>query len=139
MDFTRLIRIDMEDLIPGNKYYIQKIQNREEDTCTAQKYGIFSGFELYENKKTYALFRSSYNFKNPVTNEYLVSGMGINCELYFHRNHFVFYEPKMVTYNKKENELLGKVIEYITHDTYLAGWVVDQGWMGLELEKRLDV
>ena len=24
MDFTRLIRIDMEDLIPGKKYYIQR-------------------------------------------------------------------------------------------------------------------
>lgn len=139
MDFTRLVRIDMEDLIPGNKYYIQKIQNREEDTCTAQKYGIFSGFELYENKKTYALFRSSYNFKNPVTNEYLVSGMGINCELYCHRNYFVFYEPKMATYHRKQNELLGKVMETITHDTYLAEWVVDQGFMGLDLEKRIDV
>ena len=131
LDFTKHIRINMEDLIPGKKYYIQKIQNYQEHTCTAQKYGIFSGFELYENKKTYALFRSTYNFKNPVTNEYLVSGMGINCELYCHRHHFVFYEPKMVTYYRKQNELLGKVIENITHDTYLARHVVDQGFMGL--------
>ena len=139
MDFTRLIRIDMEDLIPGNKYYIQKIKYNEDDSGTGQQYGIFSGFELYENKKTYALFQSSYKFKNPLTNEYLVSSMGINCELYCHRNHFVFYEPKMATFNRKQNELLGKVIENITHDSYLAGWVVDQGWMGLGSEKRLDV
>ena len=139
MDFTRLIRIDMEDLIPGNKYYIQKIKYSENHPGTGQRYGIFSGFELYENKKTYALFRSTYNFKNPLTNEYLGSRMGNNCESYYHRNHFVFYEPKMATFNRKQNELLGKVIENITHDSYLAAWVVDQGWMGLELEKRLDV
>jgi hypothetical protein len=45
----------------------------------------------------------------------------------------------MATYDRKQNELLGKVIENITHDSYLAGWVVDQGFMGLGLKKRVDV
>ena len=139
MDFTKLRMIDMEYLIPGKKYYFQKIKYSEDDPGTGQQYGIFDRFELYENKKTYALFRSSYNFKNPLTNEYLVSCMRTNCKSICNRNHFVFYEPKMATFNRKQNELLGKVIENITHDSYLAGWVVDQGWMGLGSEKRLDV
>ena len=75
MDFTKLRMIDMEDLIPGNKYYIQKIKYSEDDDGTAQQYGIFDRFELYENKITYAIFSQTYNFKNPTTNEVLNSGM----------------------------------------------------------------
>jgi hypothetical protein len=56
-------------------------------------------------------------------------GVGI-FDAYCHRSHFIFYEPKMATYNRKQNELLGKVMGKITGDTYMADSIVQEGWMG---------
>jgi len=132
MDFTKLLMIDMEDLIPGNKYYIQKIKYSEDDDGTAQQYGIFDRFEIYDNEKMYAVFRETYNFKSPTTNEVLNSGMGTGkYEMYCHKKYFIFYEPGIVTYNKKQNELLGQVMEQITKDTYMAQYVRKQAWMDI--------
>ena len=134
MDFSNLVIIDFDDLIPGNKYYIQKMEYRGgvgDPSRTSQKYGIFA--RLHEN--IYAVFSESYNFKNPYTNEYLVSGMAVGIfDAYCHRSHFIFYEPKLVTYNKKENELLGKVMGGIIGDTYMARHVGSQGWLGWGFE-----
>ena len=124
--------IDMEDLIPGNKYYIQKINYEDDIPGTAQQYGIFDRFELYENKITYAVFRESYNFKNPITNEVLNSGMGTGkYEMYCHIKHFIFYEPGIVTYNRKQNELLGTVMEKITNDKHMSKYISKQAWMDI--------
>ena len=132
MDFTKLRMIDMEDLIPGNKYYIQKIKYSEDDDGTAQQYGIFDRFELYENKITYAIFSQTYNFKNPTTNEVLNSGMGTGkYEMYCHIKYFIFYEPGIVTYNRKQNELLGNVMEKITDDKYMGQYIRKQAWMDI--------
>ena len=133
MDFTKLLMIDMKDLIPGNKYYIQKINYSEDETGTSQIYGIFDRFDIiYDNEKIYAVFREIYNFKNPETNEELVSGMGTGkFEMYCHRYHFIFYEPGIVTYNKKQNELLGQVMEQITNDIYMAEHIRKQSWMDI--------
>ena len=128
MDFSKLVIIDFDDLIPGNKYYIQKMEYRGvHPSGTSQKYGIFS--RIHEN--IFAVFSETYNFKNPYTNEYLRSGMGVGIfDAYCHRSHFIFYEPKMATYNRKQNELLGKVMGKITGDTYMADSIVQEGWMG---------
>ena len=132
MDFTKLLMIDMKDLKPGTKYYIQKINYEDGMSITSQQYGIFDRFELYENKITYAVFHQTYNFKNPTTNEVLNSGMGTGkYEMYFHIKWFLFYEPGIVTYNRKQNELLGKVIEQITNDRFMAQCISDQGWLGI--------
>ena len=132
MDFIKLTRIDLVDLEPGNKYYIQKINCSKEEPGTSQIYGIFDRFDIYDNEKIYAVFRETYNFKNPETNEELVSGMGTGkYEMYCHRCHFIFYEPGIVTYNKKQNELLGQVMEQITKDTYMAQHVRKQAWMDI--------
>lgn len=132
MDFTKLLMIDMKDLKPGTKYYIQKINYEDGMSITSQQYGIFDRFELYENKITYAVFHQTYNFKNPTTNEVLNSGMGTGkYEMYFHIKWFLFYEPGIVTYNRKQNELLRKVIEQITNDRFMAQCISDQGWLGI--------
>ena len=132
MDFTKLLMIDMKDLKPGTKYYIQKIKYREDDPGTGQQYGMFDRFELYENKITYAVFRQTFDFKTPTTNEVLNSGMGTGkYESHCHIKWFLFYEPGIVTYNRKQNELLGKVIEQITNDRFMAQCISDQGWLGI--------
>lgn len=132
MDFIKLTTIDMKDLISGTKYYIQKIKYSEDDPGTGQQYGIFDRFDIYDNEKIYAVFRETYNFKNPETNEELVSGMGTGkFEMYCHKNYFIFYEPGIVTYNKKQNELLGQVMEQITKDTYMAQHIRKQAWMDI--------
>jgi hypothetical protein len=65
MDFSNLVIIDFDNLIPGNKYYIQKMEDWGVDRSgTSQKYGIFS--RIHEN--IFAVFRETYNFKNPYTN-----------------------------------------------------------------------
>jgi hypothetical protein len=130
MDFSNLVIIDFHDLIPGNKYYIQKMEDwgLHHPSGTSQKYGIFS--RIHEN--IFAVFSETYNFKNPYTNEYLRSGMGVGIfDSYCHRSHFIFYEPKMATYNRKQNELLGKVMGNITGDTYMDFCVGSQGWLGI--------
>ena len=132
MDFSKLNIIGFDDLIPGNKYYIEKIKYNTDHSGTAQQYGIFNRFDGSYNNTVYAVFNKPYNFKNSVTNEELKSGMGIGMPVsYCHRYHFIFYEPQMVTYNRKQNELLGKVIENITNDTYMAEYITKQGWLGI--------
>jgi hypothetical protein len=132
MDFTKLYRIEMEDLIPGNKYYIQKIKYKEEHPGTGQQYGIFDRFDVYENEIIYAVFRETYNFKNPTTNEILYSCMGTGTnEMYFHKKWFIFYEPRIVTFNRKQNELLAQVIEQITNDIHMAKYIRKQSWMDI--------
>jgi len=128
MDFSNLVIIDFHDLITGNKYYMQKIKYNIDHPGTLQKYGIFSRFD----KNGFAVFSETYNFKNPVTNEYLRSCMAVGIfDAYCHRSHFIFYEPKMATYNRKQNELLGKVMGNITGDTYMDFCVGSQGWLGI--------
>ena len=132
MDFTKLLMIDMKDLIPGTKYYIQKIKYEDDMSGTSQQYGIFDRFEIYENEITYAIFRETYNFKNPTTNEVLNSGMGTGkYEMYCHIKYFIFYEPGIVTYNRKQNELLGQVMEQITKDKYMGQHIRKQAWMDI--------
>jgi hypothetical protein len=132
MDFTKLHETKLDNLILGNKYYIQKINQNEKHPGNGQQYGIFDGFEVYENEITYALFRKTYDFKNPITNEVLKSGMGTgDGEKSLHKKWFLFYEPRIVTYNRKQNELLGKAIEQITNDEYMGKYISNQGWLGI--------
>jgi hypothetical protein len=132
MDFTKLLMIDMKDLISGTKYYIQKIKCSEDDPGTGQQYGIFDRFELYENKITYAVFRETHNFKNPTTKKVLNSGMATGkYEMYCHKKHFIFYEPGIVTYNRKQNELLGNIMQKITNDIHMAKYISKQAWMDI--------
>jgi hypothetical protein len=132
MDFTKLLMIDMKDLISGTKYYIQKIKCSEDDPGTGQQYGIFDRFELYENKITYAVFRKTYDFKNPITNEILGSLMATGKgEMFLHKKWFLFYEPGIVTYNRKQNELLGNIMQKITNDIHMAKYISKQAWMDI--------
>lgn len=38
----------------------------------------------------------------------------------------------MVTYNRKQNQYMGKVIENITNDKYMAEYITNQGWLDIE-------
>jgi hypothetical protein len=135
MDFTKAHRIEIENLIPGNKYYIQQINRNEKHPGTGQQYGIFDRFEVYGNEITYAIFRETYNFKNPHTNEILRSCMQTGkYKMYFHKLWFIFYEPRIVTFNRKQNELLAQVMEQITNDTYMAEHIRKQSWMDITIK-----
>ena len=136
MDFTNLRKIAFEDLIPGNKYYIQKIKFNEKDPVTDQQYGIMNGYEIINDEKIYAVFNNIYDFKNPYTNEYMNSGMGTGEHCAYRSKYwFIFYEPKQATYNTQQNELLYKVIEEITNDKYMGEYISKQGWLGIKNER----
>lgn len=134
MDFSKLNRIEFDDLIPGNKYYIEIMKTeKHKSPGTGQQYGIFDNFDIINDEKLYAVFTGIYDFKDPVTKEMLSSSIGRGrYNAYRHRNHFVFYEPRFVTYNRKQNECLGKVIEQITKDSYMAEYFTKKGWLDIE-------
>ena len=133
MDLSKLNRIEFDDLKPGNKYYIESINMNENHPGTGQQYGIFDTFGMYDDEKVYAIFHRTYNFKDPNTNEYLNSCIGIGpYEAYRNKKNFIFYEPRMVTYNRKQNQYMGKVIENITNDKYMAEYITNQGWLDIE-------
>ena len=133
MDFSNLNVVNFEDLKPGNKYYIQNVKKNYEHSGTGQQYGIFDRFDGSNNEKIYAVFSETFNFKNPTTNEYLKSSIGTGIgNAYRHKFHFIFYEPSETTYNRKQNELLGKVVEQITNDTYMGEYITKQGWLGIQ-------
>jgi hypothetical protein len=136
MDFTNLRKIAFEDLIPGNKYYIQKIKFNEKDPGTDQQYGIMNGYEIINDEKIYAVFNNIYDFKNPHTNEYMNSGMGTGEHCAYRSKYwFIFYEPKQATYNTQQNELLGKVVEQFTNDKYMGEYISKQCWLGIKNER----
>ena len=133
MDFTHQRRIAFEALIPGNKYYIQKIKCSEHDPGTGQQYGVMDRYEMVNDVKIYAVFNSTYDFKHPYTNEYMSSGMGVGQHFAYRSKYwFIFYEPKQATYNTQQNELLGKVVEQFTNDKYIGHYIFKQGWLGIK-------
>ena len=133
MDFTHLNEVKFVDLVPGNKYYIQGLKYNEDHPGTGQQYGIFDRYYLCENESVYAVFPKVYDFKNPYTNEYMTSCMAIgDYEAYRSKYHFLFYEPTRITYSRKQNEFLGKVMENIVIDAYMCEYITKQGWLGVK-------
>ena len=131
MNFSKLNVVNFEDLIPGNKYYIEK-SDHDGHPGTGQQYGIFDRFEGNEDEVIYAVFNQTYDFKNKITDEHLRSSIGTGPGYaYRSKFHFIFYEPHEITYNKKQNEFLGKVMEQITNDTYMGHYISKQCWLSL--------
>lgn len=126
MNFANLKEVNFDDLIPKTKYFIQDITNK-----SGQLYGIFDRIYINDNNtKIGATFSIVCNFKNPITNETLVSGMGTGpFEYTYHHKWFIFYEPLLLRYNRQQNQIMKEWMESITKDEYLARDVEKENYL----------